>query len=121
MTETDNPTIGEIGADDDVDWRRYIHADPEVLVGKPVIKGTRLGVEFVLRLFAAGWTHERIYEGYPQLTPDILRAVFAFAVEVVAEETWSLLPPLSPATVDRLTGGRPGRRTRRPPGGRRKP
>lgn len=36
----------------DIDWREFIHSDPEILVGKPVVKGTRLSVEFILGLFA---------------------------------------------------------------------
>ncbi len=42
-----------------------ITADPTVLVGKPVIKGTRLAVEFILELLASGSTHEQILENYP--------------------------------------------------------
>jgi uncharacterized protein (DUF433 family) len=68
-------------------WRTYIHSDPEVMVGKPVIRGTRLTVEFVLRLFAAGWTRADIFENYPALTEDALRAVFAFASENCALNT----------------------------------
>lgn len=61
-----------------IDWRTYIHADPAIMVGKPVIRGTRLTVEFVLQLFAAGWTRTEIFENYPSLTEDSIRAVFAF-------------------------------------------
>ena len=57
-------------------WQDYIHADPEVLLGKPVVKGTRLSVEFLLGLFAAGWTQEQVLENYPSLTSEALRAVF---------------------------------------------
>jgi uncharacterized protein (DUF433 family) len=39
-----------------IDWKDYIYSDPEVLLGKPVLKGTRLSVEFILGLFAEGWT-----------------------------------------------------------------
>ncbi|MGB2929285.1 MAG: DUF433 domain-containing protein [Desulfobacterales bacterium] len=39
-----------------IDWKDYIHSDPEVLLGKSVLKGTRLSVEFILGLFAEGWT-----------------------------------------------------------------
>ena len=60
-----------------MDWRQYIHSDPEILLGKPVIKGTRLAVEFILRLFAVGWTEQQILENYPTLTSEALRAVFA--------------------------------------------
>jgi uncharacterized protein (DUF433 family) len=39
-----------------MDWWQYIHSDPEILNGKPVVKGTRLSVEFLLGLLAAGWS-----------------------------------------------------------------
>ena len=60
------------------DWRDYIHADPAIMVGKPVVRGTRLTVEFVLRLLGAAWSREDIFENYPSLTDDALRAVLAF-------------------------------------------
>ncbi len=66
-------------AEEDIDWREYIHTDPNILVGKPVVKGTRLSVEFLLRLAAAGWTNEQILESYPILTATTLSAVFAYA------------------------------------------
>lgn len=75
-----------------MDWRQHIHSDPDVLLGKPVVKGTRLAVEFILRLFAAGWTEKQILENYPTLTPEALRAVFAFAAECMREEAMYLLP-----------------------------
>ena len=64
-----------------MNWREYIHSDAEVLLGKPVVKGTRLSVEFLLGVLAAGWTEEQILDNYPTLTPQSLRAVFAFAAE----------------------------------------
>ena len=73
-------------------WRTYIHSDPEVMVGKPVIRCTRLTVEFVLRLFAAGWTRTEIFENYPGLTEEAIRAVFAFAAESMLEESMYPLP-----------------------------
>ncbi len=76
-----------------VDWQQYITVDPAILAGKPVVKGTRVGVEFVLRLFAAGWTREQVLENYPGLTPEAVSAIFALAADLLAEETWSLLPP----------------------------
>ena len=69
-----------------MDWREYIHADPKILVGKPVVKGTRLSVEFILGLFAAGWTEEMVLENYPTLTPEAIRAVFAFAAECFQDD-----------------------------------
>ena len=74
------------------DWRQYIHSDPSVLLGKPVVKGTRLSIDFILGLYAAGWTEEQVLASYPTLTPEALRAVFAFAVECVREEGLYSLP-----------------------------
>jgi uncharacterized protein (DUF433 family) len=48
-----------------MDWRPYIPSDPDILVGKPVVKGTRLAVDFILNLFASGWTQEQVLENYP--------------------------------------------------------
>ena len=70
-----------------MDWRKYIHSDPEILLGKPVVKGTRLTVDFILDLFAAGWKEEEVLENYPTLTPEALQAVFAFAAECMREES----------------------------------
>ena len=71
-----------------MDWRQHIHCNPSILVGKPVVKGTRLSVEFLLGLFAAGWTEQQVLENYPTLTPEGLRAVFAFAADCIGEEVW---------------------------------
>ena len=43
-----------------MNWKEHISVDPAVLVGKPVIKGTRLAVEFIVELLAEGWTYEQI-------------------------------------------------------------
>ncbi|AOY81967.1 DUF433 domain-containing protein [Moorena producens JHB] len=64
-----------------MNWREYIHSNPNIFLGKPVVKGTRLSVEFILGLFAAGWTELQILESYPTLTPESIRAIFAFTVE----------------------------------------
>ena len=69
-----------------INWKKYIHSDPEVLVGKPVVKGTRLSVEFLLGLLAKGWNEKQILKNYPRLTADSLQAVFAFAAECMREE-----------------------------------
>lgn len=69
-----------------MEWSVYIHSDPEILVGKPVVKGTRLAVDFLLGLFAAGWSEQQVLESYPRLTPEALQAVFAFAAECVRDE-----------------------------------
>jgi len=76
----------------EIEWKDYIHSDPEILLGKPVVKGTRLSVEFILGLFAEGWTDQQIIENYPSLSKESLRAVFAFATECMREEFLYLLP-----------------------------
>lgn len=55
-------------------WQDHITSDPEVLSGKPIIKGTRLGVDFILSLLAAGWTVDRLLASYPGLTSEDLDA-----------------------------------------------
>jgi uncharacterized protein (DUF433 family) len=70
-----------------VRWPDSIASDPEVLGGKPVVRGTRLAVDFLLGLFAAGWTQKQVLENYRGLTPEALRAVFAYAAEVLGEAT----------------------------------
>jgi uncharacterized protein (DUF433 family) len=69
-------------------WREQIHSDPEILGGKPVVRGSRLAVDFLLGLLAEGWTQEQLLENYPQLTAEGLRAVFAFASEALHDETF---------------------------------
>jgi uncharacterized protein (DUF433 family) len=69
-----------------VDWRQYIHADPAIQAGKPVVKGTRLTVDFVLGLFAAGWTETQVLASYPGLNREALRGVFAFAADCLRDE-----------------------------------
>ena len=67
-------------------WQDYITSDPEVLCGKPIIKGTRLSVEFILNLLAERWSAEQILENYPTITSENLKAVFAFVAECIREE-----------------------------------
>lgn len=69
-----------------MNWQDRIIVDPKVLVGKPVIKGTRLAVEFIVDLLAAGWTHEQILENYPHIQREDIRACLAYAAELLHEE-----------------------------------
>lgn len=69
-----------------MDWKDRIVTNPDVLVGKPVVKGTRLSVEFLLGLKAAGWSDEQILENYPHLAADDLHAVYAFAGALIKDE-----------------------------------
>ena len=64
-----------------MDWRKFIESDPKIMMGKPVIKGTRLTVELILEKIAAGKSFEQIMEAHPRLTREAIRAAIAFAAE----------------------------------------
>lgn len=72
-------------------WKERIAIDPKVLVGKPVIKGTRIAVEFVIDLLARGWTTEQILQEYDHLSPEDIQACLAYASDVLKSERVYLL------------------------------
>jgi len=59
-------------------WQDRITLDPRVLVGKPVIKGTRIAVELVVDLLAKGWTQEQLLDSYPNLTVEDIQVCLAY-------------------------------------------
>jgi uncharacterized protein (DUF433 family) len=61
--------------------QEQIVVDPDILVGKLVVKGTRLAVKFLLDLMAQGWSAEQILRNYPQLTAADLRAALPYDAE----------------------------------------
>ena len=63
-----------------------IVVDPKILAGKPVVRGTRVSVEFVVDLLAAGWSHVQILASYPHLSEEDIRACLAYAIELLHEE-----------------------------------
>jgi uncharacterized protein (DUF433 family) len=63
-----------------------ITTDPKVMFGKPVIRGTRITVELILRKIAAGMTEQEIIAHHPHLTAEDIRAAAAFAAEHLASE-----------------------------------
>ncbi|HMN73964.1 MAG TPA: DUF433 domain-containing protein [Rhodoblastus sp.] len=63
-----------------------ISLDPDILSGKPVIRGTRLSVEFILGLLADGWNDAEIRKNYPSLEQEDIRACLAYARDVVGSE-----------------------------------
>lgn len=63
-----------------------ITVDPEILVGRPVVKGTRLSVDFLLGLLAKGWPENEILRNYPGLQREDLLACWAYASEVLRDE-----------------------------------
>jgi len=76
-------------------WRERIVSDPNILVGKPVIKGTRISVELILGKIANGWTYEQLLEAYPHITREDILAVLAFAAERLREEEYLPLPTIA--------------------------
>ena len=63
-----------------------ITVDAGVLVGKPIIKGSRIAVEFIIGLLANGWSHEDILRNYPGLTTEDILACLSYAGSVLQEE-----------------------------------
>lgn len=66
--------------------KNKIVIDPEIMLGKPVIRGTRVTVEQILRLLAQGQTQEEIRQNFPYLTKEDIRAAVEYAHAVIAEE-----------------------------------
>ncbi len=78
-------------------YQERITQDPDVLAGKPVVKGTRIPVELVLAKLSANPDTQELFQDYPRLTVDDVRACLAYAEHLVAQQekaTASHLPPL---------------------------
>ena len=75
-----------------MNWEERITIDPAVLAGKPVIKGTRMAVEFVIDLLGRGWSVERVLREYDHLTPADVQACLAYAGDVLKSERVYLAP-----------------------------
>lgn len=68
-----------------------IVVDPNILVGKPVVRGTRLAVEFIIDLLAQGWTEAEVIQNYPSLThADILACLAYASYRLKAERVYPL-------------------------------
>ena len=65
---------------------KMIVTNPEVLGGKPVIRGTRISVGFILKLVSSGWSMEKILENYPHLTREGINAAIEYASNVMEGE-----------------------------------
>lgn len=63
--------------------KKLIVSDPNVMMGKPVVSGTRITVELILEKLAAGETIDQILEAHPRLTEEGIQAALAFAAEVL--------------------------------------
>ena len=69
-----------------MNWRDRIVIDPEILVGKPVVRGTRLAVDFVISLLAQGWSEAEILRNYPGLTREDIQACLSYASAILQAE-----------------------------------
>ena len=75
-----------------MDWHERIELNPEVLVGKPVVKGTRVAVGFIIELLSQGWTEAQVLENYPQLKHEDILAALQYTSELLKEEAVYSLP-----------------------------
>ena len=66
-------------------WQDHITTDSSILLGKPIIKDTRISIEFILGRLANGWTEEQILENYPRLKYDDIKAVYAYTYECIKD------------------------------------
>ena len=69
-----------------MDWSERITVDPDVLVGKPVVRGTRISVELVIDLLARGYTNEQILQQYDHLSLEDIQACLGYASNVLQSE-----------------------------------
>lgn len=66
--------------------KQRVVIDPKIMLGKPVIAGTRITVEQILRLLSSGQNEEEILENFPYLTREDIQAAITYAYQLVAEE-----------------------------------
>lgn len=71
-----------------MNWQEHITSDANILIGKPIIKGTRISVELILELLESGWSESQILESYPALTTENMKAVFAYLREGLTTEMY---------------------------------
>ncbi len=73
-------------------WEERIDRNPDILSGKPIIKRTRISVEFILNLLFSGWSYEEVLESYPHLSRESILAALEYAWKLVDQETESSVP-----------------------------
>jgi uncharacterized protein (DUF433 family) len=69
-----------------MNWRDRITLDAAVLAGKPVVRGSRLAVDFIVGLLGQGWTEADILRNYPGITHDDIAACLQYAIEILQSE-----------------------------------
>jgi len=69
-----------------MDYRERIEVDPDIMLGKPVIKGTRITVELILRKLSEGMPVDELLAAYPHLTREDVLAALSYSADVVGRE-----------------------------------
>ena len=70
----------------DMPYTDRIGSDPKIMLGKPVIKGTRITVELILKKLSEGMTNEELLEAYPHLTREDILATLSYSADVISKE-----------------------------------
>jgi uncharacterized protein (DUF433 family) len=76
-----------------VNWQDHIEQRPDVMQGKPVLKGTRLTVELILQRLSDGATEQDLLASYPKLTADHIRAAMGYAAAAISTDETVFLAP----------------------------
>ena len=69
-----------------MDYKERITSDPDIMLGKPVIKGTRITVELILKKLSEGMTIEELLEAYPHLIKEDILATLSYSADVISQE-----------------------------------
>lgn len=67
-------------------YKGLIERNPEIMLGKPIVKGTRITVELIMRKLAEGYTIDALLESYPHLTQKQVYAALEYAADMIANE-----------------------------------
>ncbi len=81
------------------DWREYIVADPQLMPGRPVVRGTRITVELILEKLAAGESFDDMLVAYPHLSRDAVQAALAYAADMLRCRASVVLPEQGSPTI----------------------
>lgn len=87
MQHADDPSGNEMLKSQRMDVKKRIETNLAVMQGKPVVRGTRIPVELLLRKLAEGAQPTELLDAYPRLTDDDIRACLAYAAETIAHES----------------------------------
>ena len=69
-----------------MDYKQYIERNPEIMLGKPIITGTRITVELLMRKLANGYSIDDILKSYPHLTKEQILSALEYAADMIANE-----------------------------------